>query len=85
MIELVFILCAVTSLAVSALLLRGYLRSRARLLLWSGLCFLALALNNLLRLIDELRHAPEHTIWLSNLPALVGITILIYGLIYVVE
>ena len=48
MIQLVYLLCALTSLACAVLLLRGYFRTRVRLLLWSGLCFVGLALNNAL-------------------------------------
>jgi hypothetical protein len=36
------------------LLLRGYLRSRYRLLLWSGLCFVGLTANNVLLVLDKL-------------------------------
>lgn len=85
MIELVFVLCTLTSLACGALLFRGYRRSRARLLMWSALCFLGMAVHNGLRLLDVLRHAPAERAWLSSLPALVGVLLLIYGLIYDVE
>ena len=48
----VFILCALTSLACSVLLLRAYRRTRIRLLLWSGICFTGLTLNNVLVFLD---------------------------------
>lgn len=81
MIQLVYVLCALTSLACAVLLLRGYLRTRVRLLLWSGLCFAGLTLNNALLVVDE------HTLVtdLSNLrtlPALAGVALLVYGLIW---
>jgi hypothetical protein len=47
-------LCAATAFACAALLLRGYLRTRFRLLLWSGLCFVGLCLDNILLVLDEL-------------------------------
>ena len=53
MAETVYALCALTSLACAALLLRGYVRSRVRLLLWSGLCFAFLFLNNVLLFVDK--------------------------------
>ncbi|HEX6640181.1 MAG TPA: DUF5985 family protein, partial [Thermoanaerobaculia bacterium] len=49
---IVYVLCAATSGLCAVLLLRGYRKSRARLLFWSGLCFTGLALNNLLLVID---------------------------------
>jgi hypothetical protein len=82
MVTLVYSLCALTSLACAVLLLRGYFVSRARLLLWSGLCFTGLAANNIILLIDT-RVVPsiDLSIWRS-LPALAGVAILLYGLIW---
>ena len=81
MIQLVYVLCALTSLACAVLLLRGYFRTRVRLLLWSGLCFVGLALNNALLVVDENTLVTD----LSNLrtlPALAGVALLVYGLIW---
>ena len=50
--EAVYILCAVTSIACALLLLRGYFASRQRLLFWSSLCFVGLAINNVLLFVD---------------------------------
>ena len=82
MATLVYALCAITSLACAVLLLRGYLRSRARLLLWSGLCFAGLAANNVILLVDK-RVVPgmDLSLWRS-LPALAGVAILLYGLVW---
>lgn len=79
---LIYLLCAATSLGCAALLYRGYRQSRARLLLWSALCFLGLSLNNLLLVID-VRVAPDVdlSVWRS-LPALLGVIALLYGLIW---
>ncbi len=79
---IVYALCALTSIACAALLLRGYIRSRVRLLLWSGLCFAGLAVNNVLLFID-LRVIPETDLSLMRtFPAVVGVMLLIYGLIW---
>lgn len=51
---IVYILCFATSTACAVLLARTYWRSRARLLLWSALCFVLLALNNLFLIFDLL-------------------------------
>ena len=79
---IVYVLCAVTSGLCAVLLLRGYAKSRARLLFWSGLCFAGLALNNLLLVID-VRVVPELdlSLW-RTIPALIGISLLVYGLIW---
>lgn len=85
MAELVYVLCAVTSLACAVLLLRAYKQSRVRLLFWSGLCFVGLALNNALLFID-LKVMPQTDLFLlRSLPALLGIMLLIYGLIWDAE
>jgi hypothetical protein len=82
MATLVYSLCALTSLACAVLLLRGYRASRARLLLWSGLCFAGLAANNVLLLIDKrLVPSMDLSLWRS-LPALAGVALLLYGLVW---
>lgn len=51
---IVYLLCFLTSSACAWLLGRSYRRTRTRLLLWSSLCFLLLAANNLILVIDLL-------------------------------
>ena len=79
---LVYALCALTSTACAVLLLRGYARSRFRLLLWSGLCFAGLALNNILLVIDK-QVVPDMdlSVW-RTVPALVGVALLLYGFVW---
>lgn len=80
--EIVYILCMLTSLVCMWLLLRGYRRSGTRLLMWSGLCFTGLFLNNAVLFVDNivLPTQVDLSIW-RLLPALVGIALLCYGLI----
>jgi hypothetical protein len=82
---LIYALCAFTSIACAILLFRGYRASGARLLLWAGLCFTGLALNNVLLFVD-LGLAPELdlSVWRS-LPTLLGLALLTYGLVWEVE
>jgi hypothetical protein len=82
MATLVYALCALTSLTCAVLLLRGYFRTGVRLLLWSGLCFAGLAANNVILVVD-LRVVPavDLSVW-RTLPALAGIVILLYGLVW---
>lgn len=78
----VYVLCAVTACVCAVLLLRGYSRSGARLLLWSGLCFLGLTCNNVLVFLD-LQVIQEHSllIW-RNGSALLAMSLLLYGLVW---
>lgn len=79
---IVYILCAATSGFCAVLLLRGYARSRARLLFWSGLCFAGLALNNILLIVDvQLVPTVDLSMW-RTIPALVGVGLLLYGLVW---
>jgi hypothetical protein len=48
----VYILCFLTSAACAWLLGRSYQVSRTPLLLWSSICFVFLALNNLVLVLD---------------------------------
>jgi hypothetical protein len=52
MAEAIYLLCAVASVVCAGLLLRGYARTRVRFLAWSSLCFVGLAVNNLLLFVD---------------------------------
>ena len=81
-IELVYILCALTSLACAVLLWRGWRQSRARLLLWSTVCFAGLFLNNALLIVDT-RMLPDADLAVVRmLPALLGACALVYGLVW---
>jgi hypothetical protein len=73
-------LCAITSLTCAVLLLRGFVRTRARLLLWSGLCFVGLFINNALLVLDD-RLASDLTL-VRTYPAFIGVALLVYGLIW---
>lgn len=80
--NVIFILCAITSAICAALLLRGYGQSRARLLFWSGLCFVGLCLNNIMLIVD-VRLSPDFdlSMW-RTIPAVIGVALLIYGLVW---
>ena len=82
MATIVYVLCALTSLACAELLLRGYRQSGERLLLWSGLFFVGLFLNNVLLIVD-VRVMPEVNLAVIRLvPALIGVFLLLYGMIW---
>ena len=83
--DAIYILCAVTSAASAVLLLRGYVRSRARLLLWSGWCFVFLALNNVLLYIDIEVLPSRDLSLLRAIPVVIALALLLYGLIWEVK
>ena len=51
---LVYALCALTALACAVLLFVAWLRSRSRMLWWSGVCFVFLTLANIVLVIHFL-------------------------------
>ena len=79
---LVYLLCAATSLLCAVMLLRGYAQTGVRLLFWSGLCFVGLAVDNVL-LYTDLILVPtlDISIW-RRIPALVAMLLLIFGLVW---
>lgn len=78
----VYLLCFLTSAICAWLLLRGWFASRGQLLLWSALCFLLLAFNNLLVIVD-LMIVPGTDLSLSRLIAtLAGVSVLLFGFIW---
>jgi hypothetical protein len=81
----IYILCCLTSLACAVLLLRAYRRNGARLLLWSGLFFVGMALNNGLLIVDRIVLPDVDLYLLRNAPALIGLVLLIYGLVWEAE
>ena len=82
---IVYSLCALTAALCAVLLLQSYSRGRYRLLLWSGLCFAGLTLNNLLLVLDKIVFPQvDLAIWRSAV-ALVAMSILLYGLVWDTE
>jgi hypothetical protein len=83
MAEVIYTLCMLTSFICAWLLLRSYRQNKLRLLLWSGLCFIGLSVNNLLLVLDRTVFAT--TLDLSTwrlVMALVALLPLLYGLIW---
>lgn len=79
---LVYTLCAATTLACSVLLARGYRASRARFLLWSALFFALITLENLLLVADRLTGPSLDLSLVRMAAALLGVSILIFGMIW---
>jgi hypothetical protein len=81
----VYLLCFITSSTCALLLWRNYARTSARLLLWSGLCFLFLAANNLVVIIDLLVIRDVDFAILRLLLSLAAVGILLFGFIWDLE
>ena len=78
---LVYILCALTSFLCAVLLWRGYRASKARLLWWSAWCFVGLTLNNVLLVADMATSQIDLSL-IRTIPALIGVALLIFGLVW---
>jgi hypothetical protein len=67
------------SVACAFFLLRGYQRTKVRLLLFAGLGFCGISLNNVLLVLDAMRIVdPGNT---RTVPTLLGLIVFIWGLI----
>lgn len=71
-----------TALLCAWLLLRGYYRTRYKLLMWGGLCFVGLTFNNALLIADR-QLFPELDLFTWRLLlALAAMLVLLYGIIW---
>lgn len=82
---LVYVLCFLAALACAALLFRAFHHSGSRLLLWTGLGFAALTVNNLLLVLDLVVWR-DVDLWGARQGAsLLAIGIFVYGFLWEVE
>ncbi len=80
--ELIYLLCAATSLVAAGLLLRQYRVSRSTLLLWSFVGFLGLSANNVLVYIDLVLMPSADLAVVRTFSAAAGLVALLCGLIW---
>ena len=80
--QLIYTLCAATSLTCAWLLFSAYGRSRFRLLFWSGLCFAGLAVNNVLLVLDRFVFTEVDLTTLRLATGLAAVLLLLFGLIW---
>jgi Family of unknown function (DUF5985) len=82
MAQIVYLLETFTSLLCAILLLRGYVRGRRKLLLWSSLCFAGLTISRALVFVDLIL-LPTVDLFLYRLFAsAMAMAMLLYGLIW---
>ena len=78
----IYLLGTFVALVCGLLLARGYRQSRQRLLLWSSICFLGLALSNAITFVDLSIATAVDLHWLRHGVTGISMLILIYGLIW---
>jgi hypothetical protein len=80
--EIVYVVCGLTSIVCTALLLRGYLSTGMPLLFWAALCFIGLTINNALLFVDLILLPHVDLFLLRTTAELAGMVVLLYGLIW---
>jgi hypothetical protein len=82
---LVYLGCAITSVACAGLLIRGWRRSGASLLLWCSLGFTGLAINNLLLFVDKVLVPDVDMSMYRAVTGFAAVAILLGGLVWNAE
>lgn len=82
---LVYLLCFITSVVCALLLVRSYRRTRTRLLLWSAIGFVLLAVNNFFVVLDIVVLPAANVLPYRYIAAFSAIAVLLYGLIWETE
>jgi hypothetical protein len=78
----IYLLGTLITLLCAVMLLRGYLRSRLRLLLWSAACFAGLTIANALVYVD-LVVVPQRDLYVWRLgTAAAAMVVLVFGLVW---
>jgi hypothetical protein len=78
----VYLLCFLTSSLCAFLLARNYWRSGARLLLWSALCFVFLAANSLVVILDLLVIPTWDFRLVRHSLSLMAVVVLLFGFVW---
>lgn len=81
----VYLLCLAASAICAWLLVRSYRRTRTALLMWSAACFVFLALNNLLVVIDLVLLPDVDLQMLRLFLSLAGLGMMLYGFVWEVD
>jgi hypothetical protein len=82
LVKFIYLLCALTALGCAGLLLRAYATNKYRILLWSGLCFAGMFINNALLVLDRFVFPDiDLSTWRLG-AAVLSLCLLIYGLLW---
>jgi hypothetical protein len=82
---LIYLVSFAASSVCATLLVRSYLRNRTRLLLWSAACFVLLALNSAVVILDFLVFVNVDLGLVRVGTSLAGVLALLYGFIWEVD
>jgi hypothetical protein len=82
MASVVYALCGLTATGCAVLLVRSYRLSRGRLLLWASICFIGLALNNIVLFVDKVVVADQSLAAWRTIPQVVGLAAFALGLVW---
>jgi hypothetical protein len=82
MAEAIYALCALTSAACVVLLVRSHRHDRLRLLFWSAICFVGLAVNNLIVFVDLVVVPDVDLSMVRSVVALASLSALLFGLVW---
>ena len=82
MASVVYVLCTIASVFCAVLLLCSYLKQRTRLLMWSTLCFVGLAINNILLVVDFVLVPDVDLSLVRTGTAVAAILLLVIGLLW---
>jgi hypothetical protein len=82
MAEVVYAMCAMTSALCAVLLARSYRSSGVPLVGWSAVCFAALTGNNVVLFVDLVVIPDVDLMPIRSLVALVGLTALLFRLVW---
>jgi hypothetical protein len=79
---IIYTLCLAASAGCALMLLRGFRRTRMRLLLWTGLCFSCLCVNSLAVVLDILIFPSVDLQMLRLVASLAAVVVLLVGLVW---
>jgi Family of unknown function (DUF5985) len=80
--EAIYLLCGLTSLVAAFMLLRHYRQRRTRLLLWSVIAFVGLAVNNVMVYVDLVMFAGVDLSVYRTAAGSLAMLALVYGLVW---
>jgi hypothetical protein len=80
-----YVLAILSSSTCATLLTRAYVQRRVRLLMWSAICFVGLTINNVALFVDLVLFPEVDLRLLRLVPALLGMSCLLYGFILDVD
>lgn len=81
----VYLLCIVASAACVALMIRSYVRTRMRLLLWCAGCFAFLCINSMLVMVDIYWPPSGNLLPWRQASSLAAVAVLIHGFLWETE